>query len=60
VRDKVSHSHKTTGKIIVLNIFNLHISRQQMGTQKILNCMVTSIPLIQSAPDFLMNAVLVR
>jgi hypothetical protein len=37
VRDKVSHPYKTTGKIIAL-FFNLHISRQQTGRQKILNC----------------------
>jgi hypothetical protein len=45
VRDQVSHPYKTTAKIIVL-YFNLHISRQQMERQKILNCMEANIPRI--------------
>jgi putative component of membrane protein insertase Oxa1/YidC/SpoIIIJ protein YidD len=43
VRDQVSHPYKTTGKTIVFIYLNLHISRQQTGRQKILNCMVASI-----------------
>jgi hypothetical protein len=46
VRDQVSHPYKTTGKIIILYTFILHISRQQTGRQKILNCMAASIPRI--------------
>jgi hypothetical protein len=34
VRDQVSHPYKTTGRIMVLYIFNLYIPRQQAGRQK--------------------------
>jgi hypothetical protein len=36
VRDQVSHSHKTTGKIMVPHN-NLYVLRQKMGRQNILN-----------------------
>jgi hypothetical protein len=45
VRDQVSHPFKKI-KDYGFVCFNLHISRQQTGKQKIPNCMVGSIPRI--------------
>jgi hypothetical protein len=46
LRDQVSHSYKTTGRIMVLFMFNLYIPGQQVGRQETLNRMVASIPRI--------------
>jgi hypothetical protein len=57
VRFQVSHLCKTTGKIIVLYV-NFCSVRQTR--QKVLNWMVLSITLIQSALIFCMNYILIR
>jgi hypothetical protein len=36
VRDQVSHTYSTTGKITVLYIFNLYFSLYETGRRKIL------------------------
>jgi hypothetical protein len=43
LRDQVSHPYKTS-IITVFVYFNLYVFRKQAGRQKILNCVVTSIP----------------
>jgi hypothetical protein len=46
VRDKVWHPYKTTSKIIVLYILIFTFLDIKTERQKILNCMVASIPRI--------------
>jgi hypothetical protein len=43
VRYQILHPYKTTGRIMVLYIFNLYVPRQQAGRQKTLNRTVASI-----------------
>jgi hypothetical protein len=57
IRDQVSHSYKTTGKIIVLYIVIFTIFRQQTRRQKVLHWVVASITRIQSALNFLLNQI---
>jgi hypothetical protein len=42
MRNHVSHPYKTTGKFIILYIL-IYIFGEQMGRQKILNCMAATI-----------------
>jgi hypothetical protein len=57
VRDHVSHSYKTKGKIIVLYILLFYFCRQQTRRQKVLDWMVARITRIQSPLIFLLNQI---
>jgi hypothetical protein len=59
VRDQVSHSYKTRGKVIVLwKMLNLHVFRYETGRKRIPTCVAANVPRIRSALSFLLNAIL--
>jgi hypothetical protein len=52
------HTHTKQHKITVFYMyFNLYVSGQQMDKQKIVNCIVASIPQISSALNLVMNTI---
>ena len=57
VSDQVSHTYKTTDKIILIYV-NRYIFWYQEGRQKILHRMIASIPWLLSALNFFLNRIL--
>jgi hypothetical protein len=59
VRDRVSRPHKTRCNITVFNTLIFMFLDSTQEDKKILNCIVASIPGIQSALNSLTNAILI-
>jgi hypothetical protein len=59
IRDKVSHPHKTTGKIMVLYILIFTFLGSRRDDKRVLDWMVGSITWIQSPHNLLLNQILI-